>query len=35
MGIENDVKISDFGLAQSTNSIFVTGKLGTPLYAAP
>lgn len=35
IGPENDIKISDFGLAQTTNSIFVTGFRGTPLYAAP
>jgi len=35
MGPELDIKICDFGLAQTTNTIFVTGKMGTPLYAGP
>lgn len=31
-----DIKICDFGLAQTTKkSIYVTGKMGTPIYAAP
>jgi eukaryotic-like serine/threonine-protein kinase len=35
IGPETDVKICDFGLSQTTNSIFVTGRMGTPIYAAP
>ena len=35
IGVEKDIKISDFGLARETNSIFVTGQMGTPLYAGP
>jgi serine/threonine protein kinase len=35
IGMEKDVKISDFGLARETTGIFVTGQMGTPLYAAP
>lgn len=35
IGPEMDIKICDFGLSQTTNSIFVTGKMGTPLYAGP
>lgn len=36
IGVDKDIKISDFGLArESSNSIFVTGQMGTPLYAAP
>ncbi len=36
IGLDQDVKISDFGLARDTgNSIFVTGQMGTPLYAGP
>jgi serine/threonine protein kinase len=35
IGPENDIKISDFGLCQTSNSIFVTGLRGTPLYAGP
>jgi serine/threonine protein kinase len=35
IGPEEDIKVSDFGLAQTTNSIFMTGRRGTPLYAAP
>ena len=33
--MDKDIKISDFGLARETNSIFVTGQMGTPLYAGP
>lgn len=36
IGLEKDIKISDFGLArETTTSIFVTGQMGTPLYAGP
>jgi serine/threonine protein kinase len=36
IGVEKDIKISDFGLArENNNSIFVTGQMGTPLYAGP
>jgi serine/threonine protein kinase len=35
IGLDKDIKISDFGLARETNSIFVTGQMGTPLYAGP
>ena len=35
IGLDHDIKISDFGLARETNSIFVTGQMGTPLYAGP
>jgi serine/threonine protein kinase len=35
IGPEKDIKICDFGLAQSTHSIFVTGEMGTAIYAAP
>jgi serine/threonine protein kinase len=35
IGLEKDVKISDFGLARETTGIFVTGQMGTPLYAGP
>ena len=35
IGPENDIKISDFGLSQTSNSIFVTGFMGTPIYAGP
>lgn len=35
IGLDKDVKISDFGLARETSSIFVTGQMGTPLYAGP
>lgn len=36
LGVGRDIKISDFGLArESSSNIFVTGQMGTPLYAAP
>ena len=36
IGLDRDIKISDFGLArETTTSIFVTGQMGTPLYAGP
>lgn len=35
IGPNMDVKISDFGLARETTGIFVTGQMGTPLYAGP
>ena len=35
IGPDKDVKISDFGLARETTGIFVTGQMGTPLYAGP
>ena len=35
IGMNKDVKISDFGLARETTGIFVTGQMGTPLYAGP
>lgn len=35
MGMEMDIKISDFGLARENSDIGVTGKMGTPLYAGP
>lgn len=36
IGLEKDIKISDFGLArESTSNIFMSGQMGTPIYAGP
>jgi serine/threonine protein kinase len=35
IGVEKDLKISDFGLARETENIMITGKKGTPIYAGP
>ncbi len=36
LGDKNSVKICDFGLArQANNDLRMTGRQGTPLYAAP
>ena len=35
IGMNKAVKISDFELARETTGIFVTGQMGTPLYAGP
>lgn len=35
IGSENDVKISDFGLARENENLMMTGPKGTPIYAGP
>ena len=35
IGMDGDVKISDFGLAKQATNLRTTGKTGTPLYAGP